>query len=51
MADHDIAIDDLYTRALGRMDEIHKPNGVHFTKDGSRYLADKVAQSLRDVLK
>ena len=42
-AANDIAVLDLYAYALARLDQIQQPVNVHFTRDGSRMLADEVA--------
>ncbi len=44
------AIDDLFAFAVHRLDEIQRPANVHFTPDGSRQLAQQVAQVIRDRL-
>ena len=44
------AVDDLFAFAVGRLDEIQRPANVHFTPDGSRQLAQQVAQAIRDQL-
>lgn len=47
MAEHDIAIDDLYGFMEPRLDELQRPVDVHFTKEGSVALGDEVARSIR----
>ncbi|MHC5114486.1 MAG: SGNH/GDSL hydrolase family protein [Planctomycetota bacterium] len=49
MAEHGIAIDDLYGFALPRMAEILPRVDVHFTKDGSRQLGAEVARHVREA--
>jgi hypothetical protein len=52
MRENDITINDLHTHILPRMKEFQtRPDNVHFTTEGSRYLAEKVAESIRDALK
>jgi lysophospholipase L1-like esterase len=52
MQENDVAINDLHAHILPRMPEFQtKPDNVHFTPDGYRYLAEKVADSIRDALK
>ncbi|WP_166826188.1 SGNH/GDSL hydrolase family protein [Thalassoroseus pseudoceratinae] len=50
MKEHDIAVDDLYTFANSRLDDIQRPNNVHFTPDGSKTLAEEVVKSIREAL-
>ncbi len=50
MDEHKIAIDDLYTLALGQLDKIQKPKNVHFTPEGSKVLAHQVANSILKAL-
>jgi acyl-CoA thioesterase-1 len=50
MQEHGIGIDDLYSFALPRLAEIQQPANVHFTPDGSRALAEKVAQCIAEAL-
>ncbi len=51
MKKHDIAIDDLYKYAKAELEKIQRPNNVHFTPEGSKYLARQVAKSIREALK
>lgn len=41
-----IEVDDLYGFALSHLGDIQRPVDVHFTKDGSKALAKKVADSI-----
>ena len=50
MKRHDIAINDLHSYALLKIDVIQKPNDVHFTTEGRRYLAEKVAMEIQKHL-
>ena len=46
MRKHKVSVNDLYTFAISRLDEIQRPHDVHFTQEGSRLLAEQVAQSI-----
>jgi len=50
MKKHRIPVNDLYAFALPRLDEIQRPRDVHFTKEGSRLLAEQVAENIRAAL-
>lgn len=50
MKRNDIIVNDLYAFVLPRMDELQRPNNVHFTEAGSRALAEQVAKVIRDNL-
>ena len=50
MDEHEVAIDDLYTLALGQLDKIQKPKNVHFSPEGSKILAHQVANSILKAL-
>ena len=43
-------VNDLYAFALPQLGEIQQPANVHFSRDGSRALADRVIESLREAL-
>lgn len=47
---HRCLVDDLHAFASGQLDKIQLPANVHFTKEGSEKLADRVAESIRKVL-
>ncbi len=51
MEEKDIAIDDLYAFALPKLEKIQRPANVHFTPEGSKVLAEQVAESVVDALK
>ena len=51
MRKNGVAIDDLYSFTLNKMDSLQIPNNVHFTKKGSLALAQQVAQSIRLIVK
>jgi len=50
MANHRVAINDLYAFASVRLDAIQQPHNVHFTEEGSRQLAEEVARHILDAL-
>jgi len=45
-----LMIDDLYALAFPKLDKIQRPANVHFTDEGSRILAEQVAQSILKAL-
>lgn len=45
-----VAVNDLYAFALPRLKEIQRPANVHFTAEGSKALAGKVAASIEKAL-
>jgi acyl-CoA thioesterase-1 len=47
---HGIAITDLYSFALPRLEEIQRPQNVHFTKPGSEQLAQEVVKGILKAL-
>lgn len=47
---YDIAIDDLYSVMDGRLEELQRPNDVHFLPKGTMLLGEKVSESILDVL-
>lgn len=51
MRAHGVAINDLWSLALQRQNDIQRPNDVHFTTEGYRELAAEVARSVRAALK
>jgi acyl-CoA thioesterase-1 len=51
MDEHGIAINDLYSFAKQRLDDIMRPANVHFTPEGSQALAGQVAQAIEAALK
>lgn len=50
MEENQIAIDDLYGFALPRLDKIQIPSNVHFTREGSKVLAEQVSRSIAEAL-
>ncbi len=50
MKKNKIAINDLHDFILPRMKELQPPNNVHFTKEGSKILAEQVAGQILKVL-
>ena len=51
MEAREILVDDLYTFAAERLDDIQLPNNVHFTPEGSQTLAEQVARSIQEALR
>ena len=51
MKKNGVIINDLYAFALPQMSALQIPNNVHFTKEGSRVLAEQVVASIRSVLR
>ncbi len=50
MREHNIATDDLHAFTLPKLKEIQLPKNVHFTPDGSKVLAQQVANSIQAAL-
>jgi len=46
MKKYDVHVNDLYTFALSRLQEIQRPKNVHFTQEGSKVLAGAVAKQI-----
>lgn len=46
----DRVTNDLHSTALARLAEIQQPANVHFTEDGSRFLAERVANVIQQQL-
>lgn len=46
-----IKTNDLYSFAKERLDEIQRPENVHFTEEGSKLLGKKVASIIKETLK
>lgn len=51
MDENGIAINDLYAFALPKLAKIQQPVNVHFTKEGSEVLAERVAAAIEAALK
>ena len=51
MEDNGIQINDLYSYAIKNIENIQISKDVHFTSDGSEYLADKVSVEILKALK
>ena len=51
MDENKIAINDLYAYTRPKLAEVQRPANVHFTDEGSRFLAKKVAASIEEALK
>jgi acyl-CoA thioesterase-1 len=45
-----IMVNDLHAYVLPRMEELQRPNNVHFTKKGSRELAKLVADQILELI-
>ena len=45
-----IKINDLYNSVLPRMDDLQRPNNVHFKEKGSEFLAKQVVKSIMDII-
>ena len=50
MRKHDIAVNDLYGLVMPRLQEVQKPRNVHFEKEGSELMAERVAASILKAL-
>lgn len=50
MQKHGVPVNDLYSFAMARLDEIQRPVNVHFTPEGSRLLGEQVVKVILDVL-
>jgi|688.fasta_scaffold106866_2 acyl-CoA thioesterase-1 len=46
-----VPINDLYAHAKAKLAEVQLPQNVHFTPEGSKYLAEKVAAEIEKALK
>lgn len=51
MREHAIAIDDMYAYSLPKLQEIQRPANVHFTNEGSEWLAARVAAAIKSALR
>lgn len=50
MKKHGVAVNDLYSFAFPRLEELQQPRNVHFTPDGSKALAGEVARCILEAL-
>lgn len=50
MNENEIPVNDLCTAIKDRLDELQQPINVHFNKEGSRFLAEKVAETILAAL-
>jgi acyl-CoA thioesterase-1 len=50
MQSENIRLNDLYGLVLPRLNELQRPQNVHFTMEGSEVLAQRVAQVIEDAL-
>ena len=46
MEEHGVAINDLYAYTLPKLADVQRPANVHFTPEGSQFLAKQVARSI-----
>lgn len=51
MKKHGVVVNDLYAAILPRLGELQQPVNVHFKPEGSKFLAEKVAEAIRAALK
>jgi acyl-CoA thioesterase-1 len=51
MQEKGVPVNDLYSLALPRLKELQQPANVHFTPEGSRVLAERVAAAIAAELK
>lgn len=51
MKKHGVMVNDLYAAILPRLGELQQPVNVHFKPEGSKFLAEKVADAIRGELK
>jgi acetyl esterase len=52
MKENGVMINDLHARAMKKLNQIQQPNGnVHFTAEGSEYLAEKVAARIQKAIR
>jgi len=51
MKKHGVAVNDLYAAVLPRLSELQQPVNVHFKPEGSKFLAEKVADAIRAAIK
>ena len=47
MSAHDISINDLHAAVTPRLADFQKPADVHFSREGSQFLAEKVVAAIR----
>lgn len=50
MKDNGIPINDLHAQITPRFSDLHKPRDLHFTAEGSGFLADKVAAAIEKAI-
>ena len=50
MAENAIPTDDMFAYSIARQNEIQRKADVHFTPEGSRFLAEKVSENIREAL-
>lgn len=50
MKKHNVAVNDLGAHAAKKLNDVQLPKNVHFTPEGSKYLAEAVAAAIQDAL-
>jgi lysophospholipase L1-like esterase len=50
MAENGVSVDDLYSAVLSVIEEVGRPNDVHFQPEGYKILAKTVARSIEAQL-
>jgi len=50
MQEHGVQVNDLYNFTLPRLEELQRPQNVHFSDEGSEALAKEVARQIRKAL-
>jgi acyl-CoA thioesterase-1 len=50
MKEHGVATDDLHNHVLPELEKHQRPANVHFTEEGSAFLAEQVAKSILEAL-
>jgi len=46
-----VPTNDLHSHAKAKLTEVQLPANVHFTQEGSKYLAEKVASAIQKLLR
>jgi hypothetical protein len=50
MKEQGVEVNDLYSHMLPRFDALHRPQDLHYTTEGSQFLAEKVAAEIKTAL-
>lgn len=50
MADAEVLVNDLNTHVTPEFDRLHTPKDLHYTREGSDFLARKVAAEIEKAL-